>query len=85
MGKTPGQPVGSTALAGFKDTILAGCNVSDGPTLESTLTAGYNVFMSSGRPKGTTLAAGYNIGLSNGRHKELNVSVWYTHVPRVHI
>ena len=53
---TPGRPVGSTALAGFKvsssypkdTTLAAGCNVSDERPLGSTLAAGYNVFMSSG-------------------------------------
>ena len=56
VGKTPGRPVGSTALAGFKvssghpkdTTLAAGCNVSDGRPLGSTLAAGYNVFMYSG-------------------------------------
>ena len=54
-GKTPGRPVGSTALAGFKvcsghpkdTTLAAGCNVSDGRAFGSTLAVDYNVFMSS--------------------------------------
>ena len=84
-GKTPGQLVGSTALAGFKvsssrpkdTTLAAGCNVSDGHPLGSTLAAGYNVFMSSGHPNVLHRAAGYNIGLSNGRPEGTTLAVGY--------
>ena len=88
-GKKYGQPVGTTAAAGYKvgrhvgrpkaSTRLDGYSVgvSVSRPQGTTIAAGYNVGVSGGRPEGTTIAAGYNVGVSSGRSEGTTVAAGY--------